>query len=110
VAHAPVCVHEGAAEVLTATKKQLSNYPRSPFYQAMFAESGHPEVTETQTWSQGMVDDVVLWGTEERVAERINELFDWGISEIIVSIVTAGGDAAASRARTLDLLTELSKA
>jgi alkanesulfonate monooxygenase SsuD/methylene tetrahydromethanopterin reductase-like flavin-dependent oxidoreductase (luciferase family) len=56
------------------------------------------------------MDDVVLWGTEDRVTARINELFDWGISEIIVSIVTAGGDAAASRARTLDHLTELSKA
>jgi F420-dependent oxidoreductase-like protein len=110
VAHAPVCVHEDAAEVLAATNEQLSNYPRSPFYQAMFAASGHPEAAEAQMWSQGMMDDVVLWGTEDRVTARINELFDWGISEIIVSIVTAGGDAAASRARTLDHLTELSKA
>ena len=57
-----------------------------------------------------MTEAVVLSGTEERVAERIAELFGLGISEIIVSVVTAGSNAVASRTRTLDLLSSLSNA
>ena len=41
-----------------------------------------------------MIESVVLSGNEERVSERIAELFDFGASEIIVSIVAAGADAA----------------
>jgi F420-dependent oxidoreductase-like protein len=108
VAHVPICVHENADEVLAATRDQLATYPRAPFYQAMFAQSGFPEAAESQTWSEGMRDAVVFSGDEARVSERIAELFDWGMSEILVSIITAGEDRAASRKRTLDLLATLS--
>ena len=110
VAHVPVCVHENQAEVLEAARQQLATYPKSPFYQLMFKEAGFPEAAEIETWSEGMTEAVVLSGTEERVAERIAELFGLGISEIIVSVVTAGSNAAASRTRTLDLLSSLSSA
>lgn len=108
VMHLPVCVHEDGDEVLAATRQQLATYPKSPFYQAMFAESGFPEAGETETWSAGMRDSVVAWGNEEQVSAHIARMFDWGMGEVIVSIVTAGSDPAASRARTLDLLTKLS--
>jgi len=108
IMHLPVCVHEDGAEVLVSTREQLGHYPRAPFYQAMFAESGFPEAGETQTWSESMRDGVVAWGNEEQVTARIAELFDWGMGELIIHILTAGGDPAASRARTLDLITKLS--
>ena len=108
VMHLPVAVHEDGDEVLASVREQLGNYPRSPFYQAMFAQSGHPEAAETETWSAGMRDAVVAWGNEEQVSQRIAELFDWGMGELIVHVVTAGADTASSRARTLDLITKLS--
>ena len=76
----------------------------------MFAEAGFPEAAQIEGWSDGMIESVVLSGSEERVAERVAELFDFGASEIIVSIVAAGPDAAASRERTLALLSELASA
>ncbi|MEX2598692.1 MAG: LLM class flavin-dependent oxidoreductase [Dehalococcoidia bacterium] len=109
VAHVPVCVHEDPAEVLTAVQEQLTNYPRLPFYQLMFAEAGYPEAEATQAWSQGMADAVVFSGPEDRVAERTRELFGWGISEIIFHVVTAGADPTASRERTLRLIGDLAK-
>ena len=108
IAHTPICLHEDREAVLAAVRQQLATYPRSPFYQAMFAQAGFPEAAEIETWSHEMLDAVVLWGNEERVSRRIDELFDWGMSELSVSIVTAGPDPAASRARALDLLTTLS--
>ena len=110
IAHAPVCVHDDPAEVRESARAQLANYPRLPFYQAMFAESGFPEAAETEGWSDAMIEAVVLSGGEERVRERIAALFDdVGAAEIIVSVVTAGGDAAASRERTLALLGDVSR-
>ncbi len=109
VAHAPVCVHDNPTEVRDAARQQLANYPRSPFYQQMFAQAGFPEAAETQSWSDRMVDAVVLSGPEEQVAKRLRELFEWGMSEVIAHVVTAGPNAAASRERTLRLLSDLSK-
>ncbi|MDE2835942.1 MAG: LLM class flavin-dependent oxidoreductase [Chloroflexota bacterium] len=109
IAHAPVCVHDDPDDVRAAAREQLANYPRLPFYQAMFAEAGFPEAAADEGWSDAMIEAVVLSGNEERVAGRIAELFDFGASEIIVSIVAAGSDAAASRERTLALLADLAR-
>ena len=95
IAHAPVCVHDNPEEVREAARAQLANYPRSPFYQEMFAASGHPEARES-AWSDGMIEDVVLSGDEETVAGRLRELFDWGATEILAHPITAGGDTSAS--------------
>ena len=103
VAHAPVCVHDNPDEVREAARAQLANYPRSPFYQEMFAASGHPEAREG-TWSDGMIEDVVLMGDEETVAGRIRELFDWGATEILTHPLTAGGNTQASMERNLNLI------
>ncbi len=108
VAHVPICVSEDIEAVRTATREQLAIYPRAPFYQQMFAEAGFPEAAETETWSDGMVEAVVFSGSEDKVSARINELFDWGISEIIATVVTVGDDSAASRDRTLALLSSQS--
>ena len=103
VAHAPVCVHDNADEVRAASREQLSNYPRSPFYQQMFAASGHPEASSGE-WSDGMIDDVVFSGSEERVADRLQELFAMGATEIIAHPVLAGNDRAASANRALEVI------
>ena len=103
VAHAPVCVHDNPAEVKEAARQQLANYPRSPFYQEMFAASGHPEARDG-VWSDGMLEDVVFMGSEEDVAGRLRELFDWGATEVLAHPVTAGGDPQASLNRSLNLI------
>ena len=108
VAHAPVCVHEDLKEAREAAREQLGNYPRSPFYQQMFADSGHPEATEG-AWSDGMLDDVVFMGNEETVASRLKDLFSNGATEIIAHPVVAGKDRDASWSRTVALLSAVEK-
>ena len=108
VAHAPVCVHEDLKEAREAAREQLGNYPRSPFYQQMFADSGHPEAREG-AWSDGMLDDVVFMGNEETVATRLKDLFSYGATEIIAHPVVAGSDHNASWRRTLELLAAVEK-
>ena len=107
IAHAPVCVHENAAEVRAAVRQQVMN-PRMPFYQRMLVDAGFPEATES-TWSDGMIDEVVFWGDEARVAERIQEMFSFGASEVLLSPIGAGEDQAESVHRATRLLAELAK-
>src|SRR6266540_3780541 len=107
IAHAPVCVHENAAEVRAAVRQQVSN-PRLPFYQRMLIAAGFPEAAEG-TWSDAMIDAIVCWGDETRVAERIHALFACGATEVLLSPIGAGEDQAESLRRTTRLLAEVAK-
>jgi F420-dependent oxidoreductase-like protein len=107
IAHAPVCIHENAEEVRAAVRQQIMN-PRLPFYQRMLIDAGFPEASQG-TWSDAMIDAVVFWGNETRVAERIQEMFSFGASEVLVSPIGAGEDRAESIHRTTHLLAELAK-
>ena len=102
IAHAPVCVHDHADEVRAAVREQIQN-PRLPFYRQMLIAAGFPEA-ENGTWSDAMIDAVVLWGNEARVAERLHTLLAYGATEILASPVLAGRDRAASLERTMHLL------
>jgi F420-dependent oxidoreductase-like protein len=102
IAHAPVCVHDRADEVRVAVREQIMN-PRLPFYQRMLIAAGFPEA-EQGTWSDRMIDAVVLWGNETQVEERLHELFDYGAAEILAAPVLAGSNHVASVERTMHLL------
>jgi F420-dependent oxidoreductase-like protein len=102
IAHAPGCVHDNAEEVRAAVRAQIQN-PRLPFYRQMLIAAGFPEAADG-AWSDAMVDAVVLWGNEARVAERLHELFAYGASEILASPILAGRDHTASLDRAMHLL------
>jgi F420-dependent oxidoreductase-like protein len=109
LAHAPVCVHEKPDEVRAAAQQQLANYVRLPFYVQMLTAAGFPEAS-TGAWSDAMIDAVVLSGAESHVAERLQELFAFGATEVLVSPLAAGSDRTASVERTLRLLAQVAKA
>jgi len=102
IAHAPVCVHDNAEEVRAAVREQIQN-PRLPFYRQMLIAAGFPEASDG-TWSDAMIDAVVLWGPEARVTERLHDLFAYGAAEILATPVLAGRDRAVSLERTMRLL------
>ena len=107
IAHAPVCVSTDAEEVRAAVRQQIMN-PRLPFYQQMLIDAGFPEAAEG-TWSDGMIDAVVIWGDETKVADGLQQLFSFGATEVLASPVAAGDDRAASLERTLSLLGQVSQ-
>jgi F420-dependent oxidoreductase-like protein len=109
MAHAPICVHDKPDEVRDTARQQLANYVRLPFYVQMLTAAGFPEASQG-AWSDAMIETVVLSGDESRVAERLQELFSFGATEILVSPLAAGSDRAASLERTLRLVAEVGKA
>jgi F420-dependent oxidoreductase-like protein len=108
MAHAPVCVHDKPDEVREAARQQLANYVRLPFYVQMLTAAGFPEASQG-AWSDVMIETVMMSGDESRVAERLQELFSFGATEILVSPVAAGSDRTASVERTLRLVAEVGK-
>ena len=109
IAHAPVCVHNDPNEVQAAARQKLESYPPTPFYAQMFADAGYPEAEQSGTWSDRMLDAVVLSGDEDAVGRRLRQLFDWGASEVLASVIVAGPDLGASWERTVHLLADMSK-
>ena len=103
IAHAPVCISTDVAATRAAVQQQLSNYPRLPFYQRMWAAAGYPEAAE-ETWSDGMIQATVLTGDADAVGERMVAMLDMGIDELLVTPVTAGDDAADDMEQTIQLL------
>ena len=107
IAHVPVCVHEDPSEVRAAFREQFGGYPTLPFYRRMLIDAGYPEAAEG-TWSEGMIDGLVIHGDEAGVTAGLRELISYGADEILVSPILAGGDQAASLDRTLRLLGRVS--
>ena len=106
IAHAPVIVEEDADAVRAAVRSQLGNYPRTVFYSKMFAAAGVP-VSDAGGWTDEMIDAVAIYGDEASVTRRLEALFEWGVGEVLASVVTVG-DAGASSARTMRLLAKVS--
>ena len=72
----------------------------------MFAHAGFPNSEQTG-WTTDILNAVAISGDEDTVALRIKEMFDWGASEILASVVTVG-DAEESSERTMKLLAQVS--
>ena len=108
IAHVPVCVHENVGEVRAAFREQFADYPTLPFYRRMFIASGYPEASNA-TWSDAMIDGLVIYGDEAEATERLQELLAFGATEILAHPVLAGADRPASLERTLRLLGQVAQ-
>ena len=107
IAHAVVSVHENYDEIKEAALEEMAYYPTAPFYQQMFALAGYPEAGELNGWSDRMLNEIVISGSEEQVEPRLQQFFDAGAGEVLVSIIPAGLDKPASWERSAKLLASL---
>ncbi len=109
IAHAPVCVHDDPVEARAAIREQVRSLrPGQPFYRRMFVTAGYPEAAQGE-WSDAMIDATALVGNEDQVAEQMEELFELGATEAVVSPMPAGKDRAASQERILQMLAKASR-
>ena len=109
IAHVPVCLSTNPEDVREAVRQQMAFYPTVPHYQRMFVASGFPEA-QNGTWSDAMVDGIVLWGDESRIMEGLNTVLSYGATEILASPVLVGDDRAAALDRTMNLLGRIAPA
>ena len=106
IVHAPICVDENIEAARDAVREQMGYFPRSPFYARMFASAGFPS-SETDGWTNDILDSVLISGGEAEVAERLDAIFDWGATEVLASVVMANGSKD-SYQRTMKFVGEYS--
>jgi alkanesulfonate monooxygenase SsuD/methylene tetrahydromethanopterin reductase-like flavin-dependent oxidoreductase (luciferase family) len=100
IAHIPVCVETNPEEARAAAREQIGRYGQIPFYAAMFADAGFPEAPEGI--SDALIDDLVVYGNEAAVGEKLNRILAEGAGEIIAHPILTGDDRARSLDRTLE--------
>lgn len=101
IAHAFLALTTDAGELQQGVNEFLPHYPRLTNYQEMFAAAGYPEARQG-TWSEKMVQAVVLHGTEDVCRKNLDAfMLTSGCDEIILSVMLVGTDRDAALQRAL---------
>ena len=94
IAHVPIMVSEDREAVRALARRQLGNYASVPFYLAMFHAAGFPEAADG--YSDAMLDDLVVSGTEQQVVARLTQMVEAGCGEILAHPLLDPADRAGS--------------
>ncbi len=86
IAHLPVVMSPDRTRAYEAARQQLSYYAAAPFYARMFADAGHPLDAEGRI-TDGLLDDLLVYGTPDRVAAGLRERLDGGMDEIYPALL-----------------------
>ena len=104
IGHVPVALGEDRGAVRAAARQQMGTYGRLPFYARMFQEAGFP-VGADGAMSDALLDELVVSGSPEQVAARLEEIQAAGVDELVITQVTVA-DPAAEEAALIKLLAE----
>ncbi len=104
--HVPVCVTDDEATAQAALRASLGYFPYTPNYAAMFDLAGYPN-SEKTGWTDDLANAVMVWGNAETVQRRLDEIFGWGASELVVTVLGGEGEPWD---RTASALAEISQA
>jgi len=108
IGHAFLALTTDPAEVQQGVNEFLPHYPRLTNYQEMFAAAGFPEARQG-AWSSGMVEAVVLHGTDDQCRKKLEGFMRTsGSDEVILSIMFVGADRDAALRRALKWVGSLS--
>jgi alkanesulfonate monooxygenase SsuD/methylene tetrahydromethanopterin reductase-like flavin-dependent oxidoreductase (luciferase family) len=106
VLHVPVCVSTDPAAVREAAQRQIGMYARFQFYQSMFADAGYPSAAEGL--SQELIDDLVIYGDEATVAERLAARAAGGWGAVMAMPLIVGEDRRGSIERSFAAIARVS--
>ena len=105
VAHALVALSKDEGSVYSAAAKKVGFYSRAPFYAKMFAAAGFP-ISSDGAGTDNLARELVIWGSEESIRDRIKELLSRGVDELLLNLVTVS-DEKSERKRLLGLVSSL---
>ncbi len=73
--------------------EQLGYYAAAPFYARMFADAGYPLRADGSV-SPELIDDLVVSGTPEEVADQLRQRLDGGFDILMVNPLRTDNDLA----------------
>jgi len=107
IAHAAVRVDDNADRVRSIVRATIGNI-RLPFYQRMLEDAGYPEALRGE-WTDRLVDEVILWGSPDRIRERLEDMAGTS-DEVLVRVVVGPGEGVANIESTLKAIAPLNAA
>ncbi|MDA0256638.1 MAG: LLM class flavin-dependent oxidoreductase, partial [Chloroflexi bacterium] len=93
VAHVPVMVTNDPEKARAGVRGALGFYAQSANYRGMFEAAGFPI---EETYSDALLDDLVVSGSAEEVAAGLVGLLDAGMGEVLAHPVLDPEDRAGS--------------
>ena len=99
VAHVPIAVSEDREAVRALARTSLAMYGQAPFYAAMFERAGFPNAGEG--YSDELLDDLVVSGSEEAVADGLAVWLEAGVDEVLASPLVDPDDREGSISRAV---------
>jgi F420-dependent oxidoreductase-like protein len=93
VAHTFVSAREDRHQVRTAVRASLKYYAEAPFYQRMFAASGHP-LGAGNAITDKLIDAITVSGSPSEIAEGLQSRLDSGIDELLLDVVPVDDQTA----------------
>ncbi|MSP22880.1 MAG: LLM class flavin-dependent oxidoreductase [Dehalococcoidia bacterium] len=108
VAHVPIVVSSDRQAARNLARERLGNYSRTPFYLAMFTQAGFGDTAGG--YSNALLDDLVVSGTEDEVAARLRAYLDAGIGQVLAHPVLDPADMAGSVQRSFAAVASASHA
>jgi F420-dependent oxidoreductase-like protein len=98
VAHVPIVVTSDREAARNLARERLGNYGRTPFYLAMFEQAGFGDAGAG--YSDALLDDLVVSGTEGEVAERLRGYLEAGMGQVLAHPVLDPADMGGSLQRS----------
>jgi len=89
-----VLLEEDAGRARALAREHLAGYVHSPFNRAKFRHLGYREEELAGGGRDRFVDDLVAWGSLERVVERVRAHLEAGADHVAVQVLTSDGTAS----------------
>lgn len=83
VAHVIVAMSDDRAAIQDVAQKRLQGYTTLPFYRNMFEAAGFP-LGKDNAGFPALIDELVISGTDQQVAERLDALLTQGVDELLI--------------------------
>ena len=109
IVHVPIVACAEWERVRAGARARFSFYQQLPYYSRMLQEAGYPEAANAEL-SDDMIRGLIVWGSDQQVADRLAELPSFGADEVVASIVELVDDPAPAHDRTDRVLGELARA
>lgn len=91
--HVPVMITSDHQSLHRRASEQLGYYAAAPFYARMFADAGYPLRADGSVTPE-LIDDLVISGTPEEVADKLRQRLDLGFDVLMVNPLRTDDDLA----------------
>lgn len=91
--HVPVMITSDRQSLHRRASEQLGYYAAAPFYARMFADAGYPLRADGSVTPE-LIDDLVISGTPEEVADKLRQRLDLGFDVLMVNPLRTDDDLA----------------